>query len=96
MVLRTRSVPEGNVGVERGMEVVDPAGSQVGRVHGLTVDPASRTASHIVLRRGPPVSPSYRLLPTELVADVREDRVKLNISAEHVDGLPPYEPNPKQ
>jgi hypothetical protein len=50
IVLRKRAVPVDNVGIERGMQVVDAAGSRINRVHGLILDGNSCTASHAVLQ----------------------------------------------
>jgi sporulation protein YlmC with PRC-barrel domain len=91
MALRKRAVPEDNVGVERGMQVVDATGARVGRVHGLILDGNSRSASHIVLRQVERLSSVYRLVPVDLVADVQEDRLWLHISSDHVQGLAIYE-----
>jgi len=96
MVLRQRSVPEASVGVEQGMDVLDVAGLKVGQVHGLIADPESRQASHLVLRQPHPLMPRDRLVPADLVADVREGEVHLRITAEHVSGLGSYEPTLKE
>lgn len=96
MALRKRSVPDSNVGVERDMNVVDVLGAKVGRVHGLNLEGSSRRASHIVLRQVERLSPVYRLIPVDLVADVEEDSVELCISSDYVRGLPVYEGSAEQ
>jgi sporulation protein YlmC with PRC-barrel domain len=90
MVLRQRSVPDTSISVDEGMEVLDATGLRVGQVQGLVLDSDSRQPSHIVLHQSGPLASQHRLVPVDLVARVREDRLQLHINSEHVAGLEPY------
>jgi sporulation protein YlmC with PRC-barrel domain len=91
-VLRARSVPDRTVAVERGMGVVDALGQGVGRVDGLILSQETRQASHLVLRHQEPLLNRGRLLPIDLVEDVRAGEVRLNITASQVYGLGSVKP----
>jgi sporulation protein YlmC with PRC-barrel domain len=94
--LRQRNLPETSVAVENGMDVVDIGGDVVGKVRGLIAETGVREASHLVLRQQHPLRPRERLVPSDLVAEVREGEVHLRIPAEHLSGLRPYEPTPEE
>lgn len=89
MMLRQRAVPEQAVAVAKGMAVHDCDDHEVGTVEGIIVDAEKRQGSHLILRR---THPLLRLLvvPVELVDEAAEERVRLRISREYVDGLPTY------
>lgn len=92
-VITQRSVPEDNIAVEKGMDVVDAAGEKVGQIQGLVAKPESRQVTHLVLRQPGPPRSRDRLLPVDLVEDVRSNAVHLRISSDHVAGLQPYVPS---
>lgn len=94
--LRQRSVPEGSVSVEKGMDVVDARGQNVGQVHGLIAETGTRKALHLVVRQRHPLEKRDRLIPTDLVAGVGDGAVRLRITADHVDGLGVYQPVPEE
>ncbi len=85
-VLRQRAVPEQSVEVRRGMAVRDCDGEPVGTVEGMMADPQRRECRHLVVRRSPQPADT-RLIPIELVADIRGDAIHLQIASAHVDGL---------
>ncbi len=85
--LRQRNVPESNVSVERGMDVVDATGEKVGEVEGLIADSDTREASYLVLRQPDPLTPRDRLVPADLAADAQGGTVRLRITAAQVQGL---------
>lgn len=87
-----RSVPEDNIAIEKGMDVVDAVGDKVGQIQGLVATPESRQVTHLVLRQPGPPRSKDRLLPVDLVEDVRSNAVRLRISSDLVAGLQPYIP----
>lgn len=87
VTLRQRNVPESNVSVERGMDVVDATGEKVGEVEGLIADSDTREASYLVLRQPDPLTPRDRLVPADLAADAQGGTVRLRITAAQVQGL---------
>ena len=93
-VLRQRSVPEKSKAIEEGMAILDSTGLKVGEVGGLILDTDSRQPTHVVLRRSSPLASQQRLIPVDLVAEVKAGGVQLHIHSEHVAGLDPYEPAP--
>lgn len=98
MVLRRRTVPEAAVPVEKGMAVMDADGMQLGRVVGLLLDRAPRTATHILVQRPAPMTVATPatmqtfVVPVELVEDVQEGQIQLRITRWHLSGLAVFAP----
>jgi sporulation protein YlmC with PRC-barrel domain len=93
VALRQRNVPEASVAVEKGMDVVGAKGDRVGKVQGLIAESGSREAFHLVLRQSHPLASKDRLIPVDLVAEVRSGTVHLRITSDHLRGLPTHQPS---
>lgn len=87
MVLKQRNVPESNVSVKQGMSVLDAAGVQVGQLHGIIADQESRQAKSLVVQYTDRFQSQAWLVPVDLVADVRADKIHLHITSEQMYGL---------
>jgi sporulation protein YlmC with PRC-barrel domain len=95
MALRQRTVPDTTVSVEKGMAILDSTSLKVGRVDGLVMDSEKQQAIQILLRQPGPGNTRHRIIPADLVDNVRGGAVHLRIRAEHVNGLGFYEPESK-
>jgi sporulation protein YlmC with PRC-barrel domain len=95
MVLRQRNVPDTTVSVEKGMAILDTTGLKVGQVDGLVMDSNKKQAIQILLQQSDPRNTRHRIIPANLVDDVRADMVHLRITAEDVYDLSFYEQEQK-
>lgn len=78
--------------MEPGWEVVDSAGESVGRIDEVLGDKNRDIFDGLAVSTGLVGKPKY--VPAERVGEIREDRVQLELSADEVDRLEPYEPEP--
>jgi hypothetical protein len=78
--------------VERGWEVVDSAGDSVGRVDEVLGDKDHDIFDGLTVSTGLVGKPKY--VPSERVGDITEGRVQLELGADEVERLEPYEPEP--
>jgi uncharacterized protein YrrD len=81
--------------IERGWEVVDSAGEDVGKVEEVVGDTGSDifnglTIAHSLFARG-------QYVPAEQVGEITEGRVQLTLTKDEVERLPEYsEPPPSE
>jgi hypothetical protein len=80
--------PPGEVAVRRG-ERVRAAGGDIGRVQGLLIDPASHQVTHVLLREEHPSGRSDVAIPVSAVARGEDDGIRLRITRQEVQDLPP-------
>jgi hypothetical protein len=78
--------------VEPGWEVVDSAGESVGKIDEVLGDKNRDIFDGLAVSTGLVGKPKY--VPAERVGEIREDRVQLELSADEVERLEPYEPEP--
>jgi hypothetical protein len=78
--------------VEPGWDVVDSAGESVGKIDEVLGDKNRDIFDGLAVSTGLVGKPKY--VPAERVGEIREDRVQLELSADEVDRLEPYEPEP--
>jgi Uncharacterized protein conserved in bacteria (DUF2171) len=78
--------------VEPGWEVVDSAGDSVGKIDEVLGDKNRDIFDGLAVSTGLVGKPKY--VPAERVGEIREDRVQLELSADEVERLEPYEPEP--
>lgn len=93
-VLRQRSVPDESVPVASGMVVRDAQRRRVGRIDGLIVDPASRQASAVILRRAR-TRGDRRIVPADRVSGVHEGEMQLSLTGQEIAELRRYAPSPE-
>ncbi len=86
----TRPFPFGEVAV-RGGEHVHAADGDIGQVRGLVIDPGSNQVTHVLLREGDVFGRKEVALPIGAVTGVGEDGIRLNITKQPVQGLPPVD-----
>ena len=78
--------------MEPGWDVVDSAGESVGKIDEVLGDKNRDIFDGLAVSTGLVGKPKY--VPAERVGEIREDRVQLELSADEVDRLEPYEPEP--
>ena len=78
--------------MEPGWEVVDSAGDSVGKIDEVLGDKNRDIFDGLAVSTGLVGKPKY--VPAERVGEIQEDRVQLEMSADEVDRLEPYEPEP--
>jgi hypothetical protein len=77
--------------VEPGWEVVDSAGESVGRIDQVLGDKNRDIFDGLAVSTGLVGKPKY--VPAERVGEIQVERVQLELSADEVDRLEPYEPS---
>lgn len=75
--------------IERNAAVVGNDGAEVARVVEIAGDRAADIFSGLVVKLG--TLDTKRFLPAEHVAEIRPQRVRVDLTAEEVEDLPPYE-----
>jgi sporulation protein YlmC with PRC-barrel domain len=80
-------VPVGEVAVRRGDHVHATDGN-IGRVHGLVVDPSDYHVTHVLLEEGHLWAEKEVSIPISAVSDVDRDGVHLNLTKDEVRDLP--------
>ena len=83
-------VPAGEAEVRRG-EHVHATDGNIGRVHGLVVDPKDHQVTHVLLAQGHLWGKRTVAIPIGAVKDVAGDRVQLNLTRDEVRDLPPVD-----
>ena len=78
--------------MEPGWEVVDSAGDSVGKIDEVLGDKNRDIFDGLAVSTGLVGKPKY--VPAEQVGEIREDRVQLELSADEVERLEPYQPEP--
>ncbi len=84
------SVPLGEVTVRRG-ERVHATDGDIGRVQGLAIDTRSHRVTHVLLQEGHLWDRKEVAIPIGAVTGVDEDGIKLNITKQEVQDLPPVD-----
>lgn len=84
------ALPVGEVAIRRDEEVHAVDG-QIGKVAGLVVDPRNRHVTHVLLQEGHLFGRKDVAIPIGAVSDVGEDGIRLSISKQDVEELPPVE-----
>ena len=82
-------VPLGEVEVRHG-EPVHATDGDIGRVQGLVIDPADHHVTHVLLQEGHLWGRKEVAIPITAVTNV-EDGIRLNISKQDVQDLPPVD-----
>jgi ribosomal 30S subunit maturation factor RimM len=78
--------------IERGWQVVDGDGSELGKVEDVLGDPNRDIFDGLSVSTGLLSKPRY--VPAELVDEILEGRVKLKTSSEHFERLDEYDEPP--
>ncbi len=86
----SHAVPLGEAEVERH-ERVHATDGEIGQVEGFVTDPADHKVTHVLLREGHLWGRRQLAIPVSAVASV-DDGIKLNITKEQVEQLPPLDP----
>lgn len=79
-------LPEGEVGVRRG-EAVHATDGDIGHVHGIVMDPATRRVTHVLLQEGHLWGSKEVAIPIDAVTRV-DAGIRLTLSKVEVEGLP--------
>ena len=81
------AIPLGEVEVRRG-DAVQATDGDIGRVHGLVVDPRTHHVTHVLLAEGHLWGKKEVAIPIRSVTRV-DDGIQLNITKKQVEDLPP-------
>jgi sporulation protein YlmC with PRC-barrel domain len=82
-------VPSGEIQLRPG-DSVHATDGQIGRVHGFLVDPDDHRVSHVLLEEGHLWGRKEVAIPLSAVTGV-EDGIRLNITKQQVENLPPVD-----
>lgn len=85
-------VNDDEVLLRRGMRVETREGQAAGELDHLVVTPARLQVTHLVIRRGWLWNRQMRMIPLERVAEMSDDAVRLNMSADELEMAPAYQP----
>jgi sporulation protein YlmC with PRC-barrel domain len=88
-MVTTDAIPPGELEVSRG-DRVHATDGEIGRVHGLVIDPDSHHVTHVLLQEGHLWGHKQVTIPVSAVAKV-DDRVELNLTKQQVADLPPVD-----
>ncbi len=83
-------VPAGEVEVSRG-EPVHATDGNIGRVHGLVIDPKDHHVTHVLLGEGHLWGKKEIAIPIGAVKDVTAYGVRLNVTRDEVRDMPPVD-----
>jgi len=84
------TVPLDKVEVRRG-DHVHATDSRIGRVQGLVFDPKSHHVTHVLLQEGHLWGRKEVAIPIGVVIGVADDGIRLNITKQQVQDLPPVD-----
>ena len=84
------ALPFGEMAV-RGGEHVHATDGDIGQVRGLLIDPASHQVTHVLLREGHVFGRKEVAIPVGAVTGLAEDGIRLNLTKQQVQGLPPLD-----
>lgn len=78
----------------RGRKAVDANGEEIGTVQSLLIDDAETKVRFLEVESGGflGLGGESRLIPVDAVAEVRDDRVRIDRTREHVHESPEYDP----
>jgi sporulation protein YlmC with PRC-barrel domain len=85
-------VPLGEVAIRRG-ERVHATDGDIGRVQGLVIDSGDNLVTHVLLQEGHLWGRKQVAIPIRAVSGV-DDGIRLNITKQEVQDLPPVDVNP--
>jgi uncharacterized protein YrrD len=84
-----RHVPEGEVALREGADVISADGEHVGDVEQVLTDPQADRATHFVISQGLLLK-QKKLIPTTWVSRFGEESVHLGVGEKLIDSLPEY------
>jgi hypothetical protein len=84
------ALPFGEMAV-RGGEHVHATDGDIGQVRGLVIDSASHQVTHVLLREGHVFGRKEVAIPVGAVTGVGADGIRLNLTKQQVQGLPPVD-----
>ena len=84
------NIPESAITLEEGMRVFTSDGDDVGQVEKIFTNPETRDVTHIQTSEGL-IFKDQKLIPTQWIDTVRDDRIDLAISSDVINRLPEAE-----
>jgi uncharacterized protein YrrD len=85
-----QNIPEGEIALEQGAEVIDQHGESLGKVEQVITSRSGDQLTHIVVTKGM-LDRKKKLIPASWISHIKEDGVKLCIDAKLVDKLKDYD-----
>jgi hypothetical protein len=90
-VLETESsIPEGRVAISEGAQVISVDDKHMGNVEQVIADSETNNVTHFVVGKGFLLK-EHKLVPSQWVTSVDEDKVYLSVEARLFDRLPDYQ-----
>ena len=86
-----RNIPERTIPLKDGANIISSDGKHVGDIESLIIEPGLNRATHFVMKHGV-LFKERKLIPTNWVKAIEEDKVYLLISSQLLHRLPLYEP----
>jgi uncharacterized protein YrrD len=86
----TQNIPEGTVPLKEGTDVISSDGEHVGDIERLLVESDSNRATHFLITQGV-LFKDRKLVPSQWVKSIEDDKVHLSVSSKFLENLPPYE-----
>ncbi len=84
-----QNIPANTVPLKDGSNVISSDGRHVGDVERLLVEPDSGKVTHLLISQGL-LFKDHKMIPTNWVQAVEEDKVNLKVSSRVLEDLPPY------
>lgn len=85
-----RNIPENTIPLREGANVMSSDGKHVGDIEQLFVEPDSNRTTHFLISQGL-LFKDHKLVPSQWVRSVEEDKVHLTVSSHFLERLPEYE-----
>jgi hypothetical protein len=89
-VVIQQNIPENTVPLKDGSNVISADGKHVGDVERLFVEPDSHKVTHFLISQGR-LFKDRKVVPTNWVKSVEENKVNLTVSARLLEDLPSYQ-----
>jgi uncharacterized protein YrrD len=92
MILQTEtSIPEGRLAIAEGAQVISADDKHIGNVEQVIANSETNNVTHFVVGKGFLLK-EHKLVPSQWVINVENDKVHLSVEARLFDRLPDYQP----
>jgi uncharacterized protein YrrD len=87
-----QNIPDQEVPLKEGAEVIGAGGKHIGDMERLMVDPKSNIATHFLISKGGLVK-ERKLVPVYWVDTIKEEKIQLLVSERTIERLPDFNPD---
>ncbi|MGC9335229.1 MAG: PRC-barrel domain-containing protein, partial [Anaerolineae bacterium] len=88
------NIPEGTVALEEGGAVISSDDEHIGKIEKILTDTQEHRATHLVISKGLLLK-ERKLIPTQWMRTVLQDKVYLSVSSDLIEDLPEYKSPPE-